>query len=815
MSYYTYAIREEIREKINRIISTDDFKWFLGVLLLTFAWMGVAPKFYIAILNGRTGLWLEKVYNLINRNALLNTSVCMSIILFFYCLVKKNVRKFASSPKVYPLFIIAFLFILLYYKSPFEFAQIVWFVDYRIFFSTLLIIDLFFRVFGLYVLYNRKEEQRYVFDNNLYHIHPISNNGFSTDGSSPNSPSGALSDYARSITERLLSTDLEHDSFAVGIVSKWGAGKTTFLKILEGQFGSRVDVVYFNPWMCRTPEQVTNDFFTSLRNQLSLKHRELSEPIKRYAKYLNAVSLRFPGVSFRFTDFITGKSLLERKKELSEMFSGLDNRVVVIIDDLDRLESSEVFEVLRLIRNTADLSNIIYLVAFDKEYVISILAEKNIDDPTSYLEKIFQIEIQLPLVTDKQILNTLFQEIESQGLRLYTDRGLDSDFSEDDKQLILEVITTYRRAQRFARLIALNYGHLIRTSFDRLEWRDLFWLDLLQMNDKKTYDHILCNNPKSILKTDKSEKLWIYDKDATPASKELNNTTKKILLKLFGRTVIESPAEFSICKKEYYQKYFTMQVQFSKENLETLLNTDNDRIDELIKKWGEEQKPIDNFDEIVHEYDKGKIDKDKATKIAVGVFSILYYYSNYRVAYSHFNALDKIKQKGIMTQEELEELLIHFINKRIEKNGDLTKLAFVTKTLCYRTDWKAIKTKSIDIVIDAYFKNHKNYTVLELKKGNTTIKQILDELPYDLADYIVNRLIDGYSHCSTKPTIKQFTTALVEEGCAFSSWKYRDLFQEKLQLIEEKCCSDGQNAIRQEEKSNVPNICKTKKQQMQ
>ena len=801
MSYYFYLIREKIREKINRIISTDDFKWFLGVLLLTLAWMGVAPEFYIAIINGRIGQWLEKVYHLINRNVLLNISVCMSIILFLSFLVNKNVRKFASSPNVYPLFIIAFLYILLYYKSPFEFAQIVWFVDYRIFISFLLFIDLFFRVLGLYMFYKGKKdlEQRPVFGNNLYHSHPILREGFSTDGRSSNRPSGALIDYARSITERLLSTDLNNESFAIGIVSKWGAGKTTFLKILEGQLFNRADVVYFNPWMCRTPEQVTNDFFTSLRNQLSLKHRELSEPIKRYAKYLNAVSLRFPGVSFRFTGFITEKSLLERKKELSEMFSGLDKRVVVIIDDLDRLESSEVFEVLRLIRNTADLSNIIYLVAFDKEYVISILAEKNIDDPTSYLEKIFQIEIQLPLVTDKQILNTLFQEIESQGLRLYTDRGLDSDFSEDDKKLILEVITTYRRAQRFARLIALNYGHLIRTSFDRLEWRDLFWLDLLQMNDKKTYDRILCNNPKSILKTDKSEKLWIYDKDATSASKELNNTTKRILLKLFGRDRIKTYTEYSICNKEYYQKYFTMQVQFSKENLESILNTENDKIDALIKEWGEKGKPIDNFGEIVDEYCKENIDKVKAIKLIIGVFSILYYIGNNN-SYSVLNALEKIEKWDLMTHKELEERLISLFEQRSQKDEDLSKLAATTESFCYRSNWREVTTKAVGIIIDAYFKLSNNSSVLELKLGNTTLYRMLKELPYGIEDCAVGCLIDGYSKCSTKPTIKRFRTAPVEENCAFSSWKYKDVFQKNLQRIEDNCCSDGQNAIQQEEK---------------
>ena len=80
----------------------------------------------------------------------------------------------------------------------------------------------------------------------------------------------------------------------------------------------------------------------------------------------------------------------------------------------NNLERDEVFEVLRLIRNTADLSNVIYMVAYDKEYVTCVLEEKNIKDSSAYLEKIFPLEIHLPKVDEDMIWKVLYTEIDAQ-----------------------------------------------------------------------------------------------------------------------------------------------------------------------------------------------------------------------------------------------------------------------------------------------------------------------------------------------------------------------------------------------------------------
>ena len=46
--------------------------------------------------------------------------------------------------------------------------------------------------------------------------------------------------------------------------------------------------------------------------------------------------------------------------------AGLDKPIVVILDDIDRLETSEIRDVFKLVRLTASFPNILYLMAFDR-----------------------------------------------------------------------------------------------------------------------------------------------------------------------------------------------------------------------------------------------------------------------------------------------------------------------------------------------------------------------------------------------------------------------------------------------------------------
>ncbi len=555
------------------------------MLLLIPVWMGIAPVWYEWYGMAGNGEQLKWLYGFLDGRWLVNIPVCLAI--GYVCYLWGRRIWTDLNIRCHRLILAVQGIVLLYYVADMSYAKVVWDMDFRMFLT--IVLGLLSVVMVAKVIWIKwfgewwgkrceektkaKETVKSVEEKNEKEVKDKKEDkevskGFSDDDTESVKMPEALRKYAKQIAERLLVTNIKKNSFALGVTGEWGVGKTTFLGELKKTISSRVEIVEFNPWMCRTPEQVTNDFFASLRHQLSPKYSTLSRSIKEYAKLANTVTVApHPLVSAELLLPVKEGSLFERKRALSERFKELPHPVVVVIDDLDRLERDEVFEVLRLIRNTADLSNMLYLVAYDKEYVTCVLEDRSIKDASAYLEKIFPVEVHLPKVEDYLIWSLLKTEIEKQNnLKKGVTDNLFKKLASEDKELILKIIDNYRRAKRFARLFMLNMGYLWSQSKEEMKILDVFWTELLQMYDKRTYD-ALAEDPMKLLYYDNDRYRLRKGILKIAGEKEDNKytgekfwkeETPKVLEKLFGG--YSKPQRLSICYAENYGKYFSLSV---------------------------------------------------------------------------------------------------------------------------------------------------------------------------------------------------------------------------------------------------------------
>src|SRR4030095_14332027 len=87
-----------------------------------------------------------------------------------------------------------------------------------------------------------------------------------------------------------------------------------------------------------------------------------------------------------------------------------DVRVVIVMDDIDRLDKDEIQAVLKLVKLTGDFSNTAYILAFDEQMVAQALAEKygSLEAGRNFLEKIVQVPLNLPLAHSKALVNLAF-----------------------------------------------------------------------------------------------------------------------------------------------------------------------------------------------------------------------------------------------------------------------------------------------------------------------------------------------------------------------------------------------------------------------
>ena len=140
------------------------------------------------------------------------------------------------------------------------------------------------------------------------------------------------------------------------------------------------------------------------------------------------------------------------KTKIENGLKQLDRPIVVTIDDIDRLAADEMFEVLRLIRNTAAFPNLIFIVCYDKDYVVRQIQNKGITDSELYLEKIFPLELSLPKTEEVSLVDTFRYSLIHMHFLHGRHDSLIKNLTKEDELMMVRMLPTYRKMKRFARL---------------------------------------------------------------------------------------------------------------------------------------------------------------------------------------------------------------------------------------------------------------------------------------------------------------------------------------------------------------------------
>lgn len=314
--------------------------------------------------------------------------------------------------------------------------------------------------------------------------------GFTIDNFHMKADESPRINLARLTLERALKTDISTESYAIGIIGDWGSGKTTFLNTLWDLAQNDGYCIQFKPWNCSSPQQIVEDFFGVLRHKLSKYVSTLSDEFTAYAKILETIAV--DNIKDNLPkSLIQQLPITERKEEVEKEIRKLGKPVIVFIDDLDRLNADEIFEVFRLIRNTASFPNLIYFVAFDKTYTIKMLDE-SYKDSERYVEKIFQVEVPLPYAEPMMLYRTFVNDLRD----MLTDEDIHllgvNSITYSDLQELSKIMPNFREIRRLTRLYALELSHYKKQYGGKMELSsiDILWLTVIMMTDYQTYQDL-------------------------------------------------------------------------------------------------------------------------------------------------------------------------------------------------------------------------------------------------------------------------------------------------------------------------------------
>ncbi len=229
---------------------------------------------------------------------------------------------------------------------------------------------------------------------------------------------------ARSFAEQVLALDVT-EGVVVGVLGPWGSGKTSFVNLARIQFERvGIPILDFNPWMFSGAQQLVESFFVELAAQLRLRPdlADVGKDLEEYGETFSGMGwlpLVGPWIERgREATKILAK-ILQRRREgvggrrqkLEKALAKLDKPIIVVLDDIDRLSTSEIRDVFKLVRLTASFPNVVYVVAFDRTRVEEALAEQGIPG-RDYLEKILQVAVDIPAVPTQVLNRQIFSAID-------------------------------------------------------------------------------------------------------------------------------------------------------------------------------------------------------------------------------------------------------------------------------------------------------------------------------------------------------------------------------------------------------------------
>ncbi len=150
----------------------------------------------------------------------------------------------------------------------------------------------------------------------------------------------------------------------------------------------------------------------------------------------------------------------ERNNINSEL-TNLPKKIVIVIDDIDRLDKDETRLIMKLVKMTANFPNTIFLLAYDRQRVVERLEEDGWPGE-EYLKKIIQVSFTLPNPDRQGLDGILVNNINETIKMIYGDVELNSSEQKRWNDLLYakmnELFLTIRDVKRFSSSLRLNWS---------------------------------------------------------------------------------------------------------------------------------------------------------------------------------------------------------------------------------------------------------------------------------------------------------------------------------------------------------------------
>lgn len=384
-------------------------------------------------------------------------------------------------------------------------------------------------------------------------------------------------------------------SLIIGLYGRWGEGKTTVMNFIQKELPKETIIVNFNPWLFSDEQHLLKSFFTSISDSLGAsdktKKEKIGELLSDYGGAIGSVT-QFVGFNTDGLEKLGNKlkntSTEELKKRIDELIIQSGKSIVVFVDDIDRLDITEVQYVFKLVKLVGDFPRTCYVLSFDDEMVSAALSPKYGGEGKSagynFLEKIIQIPLKIPKASKKALskysLDLLNKVLDDSSIDLNQIES--NEFLEVFNNAFLPIMDNPRLGIRFANSLSFSLpllnGEVNISNLMILEGLKIFYPGL--------YDFIRNNGQLFLERTDrdqsdfnsKKQKQDEIKKEISQATVMYDEKKQKVIIGMLEQLFPQLKSIYSnsgyaddiyvrwtrekrICSSKYFDRYFSYSVQ--------------------------------------------------------------------------------------------------------------------------------------------------------------------------------------------------------------------------------------------------------------
>lgn len=208
--------------------------------------------------------------------------------------------------------------------------------------------------------------------------------------------------YVSAITAAILGGSPAQ--YTVGLYGRWGTGKSSILLALEEALkasSSRARVVTFDAWRHERVPNLLGPLVYTIKQAFGASERKVDWDKIFGGLEVSAfgVGVRVPSRADRADQVDLVREYMDSIYALSRLGGDLKDgeRLVVLIDDLDRCSPDRVIEVIESIRMLMDVPGFVFVLAIDYEVLIEAVRNRYPHaDPHRFIEKIVQVPFRIP-----------------------------------------------------------------------------------------------------------------------------------------------------------------------------------------------------------------------------------------------------------------------------------------------------------------------------------------------------------------------------------------------------------------------------------